>query len=98
MSYICCLRGFIEPSKSLGGKYEPSEKFRGKNRLCSFIILVLVLFKGNRVRTVYTCSMLSYYMSREVGRLESTGRDMRSLFLLPSEQDTGNNLPLSRSR
>jgi hypothetical protein len=28
MGYICCLGGFIEPSKSLGGKYEPSEKFR----------------------------------------------------------------------
>jgi hypothetical protein len=30
MGYICCLEGFIEPSKSLGGKYEPSEKFRGQ--------------------------------------------------------------------
>jgi hypothetical protein len=32
MGYICCLGGFIEPSKSLGGKYEPSEKFRGQNQ------------------------------------------------------------------
>jgi hypothetical protein len=29
MGYICCLGGFIEPMKSLGGKYEPSKKFRG---------------------------------------------------------------------
>jgi hypothetical protein len=29
MGYIYCLGGFIEPIKSLGGKYEPSEKFRG---------------------------------------------------------------------
>jgi hypothetical protein len=29
LGYICCLGGFIEPSKSLGEKYEPSEKFRG---------------------------------------------------------------------
>jgi hypothetical protein len=28
MGYICYLGGFIEPSKNLGGKYEPSEKFR----------------------------------------------------------------------
>jgi hypothetical protein len=32
MGYICCLGGFIEPSKSLGGKYEPSEKFRGQKQ------------------------------------------------------------------
>jgi hypothetical protein len=29
MGYIYCLGGFIEPSKSVGRKYEPSEKFRG---------------------------------------------------------------------
>jgi hypothetical protein len=38
MGYIYCLGGFTEPSKSLGGKYEPSEKFRGKKRLCSLRI------------------------------------------------------------
>jgi hypothetical protein len=35
MGYICCLGGgggFIEPIKSLGGKYEPSEKFRGQKQ------------------------------------------------------------------
>jgi hypothetical protein len=32
MGYICCLGGFIEPSKSLEGKYEPSEKFRGQKQ------------------------------------------------------------------
>jgi hypothetical protein len=36
MSYICCLWGFIEPSKSLGGKYEPSEKFRGQKQTLFF--------------------------------------------------------------
>jgi hypothetical protein len=38
MGYICCLGGFIEPSKSLGEKYEPSEKFRGQKQ---------TLFKNN---------------------------------------------------
>jgi hypothetical protein len=32
MGYICCLGGFIEPTKSLGGKYEPSEMFRGQKQ------------------------------------------------------------------
>jgi hypothetical protein len=32
MGYICCLEGFIEPSKSLERKYEPSEKFRGQKQ------------------------------------------------------------------
>jgi hypothetical protein len=32
MGYICCLWGFIEPSKNLGGKYEQSEKFRGQKQ------------------------------------------------------------------
>jgi hypothetical protein len=32
MGYKCCLGGFIEPSKSLGGKYEPNEKFRGQKQ------------------------------------------------------------------
>jgi hypothetical protein len=36
MGYICCLGGFIEPSKSLGGKYEPSEKFRGQKQTLFF--------------------------------------------------------------
>jgi hypothetical protein len=37
MGYICCLGGFIEPSKSLGGKYEPSEKFRGQKQTLFFL-------------------------------------------------------------
>jgi hypothetical protein len=36
MGYICCLGGFIEPSKSLGGKYEPSEMFRGQKQTLFF--------------------------------------------------------------
>jgi hypothetical protein len=36
MGYIYCLWGFIEPSKSLGGKYEPSEKFRGQKQTLFF--------------------------------------------------------------
>jgi hypothetical protein len=32
MGYKCCLEGFIEPSKSLGEKYEPNEKFRGQKQ------------------------------------------------------------------
>jgi hypothetical protein len=36
MGYICCLGGFIEPSKNLGGKYEPSEKFRGQKQTLLF--------------------------------------------------------------
>jgi hypothetical protein len=32
MGYICCLGGFIEPSKNLGGKYEPSKMFRGQKQ------------------------------------------------------------------
>jgi hypothetical protein len=38
MGYIYCLGGFIEPSKSLGGKYEPSEKFRGQKQTLFFNI------------------------------------------------------------
>jgi hypothetical protein len=36
MGYIYCLGGFIEPSKSLGGKYVPSEKFRGQKQTLFF--------------------------------------------------------------
>jgi hypothetical protein len=32
MGYKCCLGGFIEPSKSFGGKYDPNEKFRGQKQ------------------------------------------------------------------
>jgi hypothetical protein len=42
MGYIYCLGGFIEPSKSLGRKYEPSEKFRGQKQ-------TLFFFKNNTV-------------------------------------------------
>jgi hypothetical protein len=38
MGYIYCLGGFIEPSKSLGGKYEPSEKFRGQKQTLFYLI------------------------------------------------------------
>jgi hypothetical protein len=42
MSYICYLGGFIEPSKSLGEKYEPSEKFRGQKQTLFFNKLMAV--------------------------------------------------------
>jgi hypothetical protein len=44
MGYICCLGGFIKPSKSLGGKYEPSEKFRGQKQTLfySFRLILLI--------------------------------------------------------
>jgi hypothetical protein len=38
MGYICYLGRFIEPSKSLGGKYEPSEKFRGQKQTLFFMM------------------------------------------------------------
>jgi hypothetical protein len=41
MGYICYLGGFIEPSKSLGGKYEPSEKFRGQKQTLFFFFCEL---------------------------------------------------------
>jgi hypothetical protein len=39
MGYICYLEGFIEPSKSLGGKYKPSKKFRGQKQTLFYIYL-----------------------------------------------------------
>jgi hypothetical protein len=47
MGYICCLGGFIEPSKSLGGKYEPSEKFRGQKQTLFLNLTGRILFMHN---------------------------------------------------
>jgi hypothetical protein len=41
MGYIYCLGGFIEPSRSLGGKYEPSEKVRGQKQTLFFFKMPL---------------------------------------------------------
>jgi hypothetical protein len=45
MGYICCLGRFIEPSKSLGGKYEPSEKFRGQKQILFFLTSFLFVYR-----------------------------------------------------
>jgi hypothetical protein len=50
MGYICCLGGFIEPSKSLGGKYEPSEKFRGQKQT---LFLKEKLFSINKLEILW---------------------------------------------
>jgi hypothetical protein len=41
MGYICCLGGFIEPNKSLGGKHEPSKKFRGQKQTLFLLLCCL---------------------------------------------------------
>jgi hypothetical protein len=51
MGYICDLGGFIEPSKNLEGKYEPSEKFRGQKQTlftlklldCTYIVIIYII-------------------------------------------------------
>jgi hypothetical protein len=46
MGYICCLGGFTEPSKSLRGKYEPSEKFRRQKQTLFLIKIVQIVYCG----------------------------------------------------
>jgi hypothetical protein len=55
MGYICCLGGFIEPSKSLGGKYEPSEKFRGQKQT-----LFLFNYQSNFAIDLVFCGSISF--------------------------------------
>jgi hypothetical protein len=55
MGYKCCLGRFIEPSKSLGGKYEPNEKFRGQKQTLFYSNIQYVTVSEKHV--VYACHL-----------------------------------------